>query len=92
MEPTQIIIKPLVTEKTTWEAEARNRVSFEVHPTANKTQIKDAVQQIYGVRVTRVATQNKNGKYRRTRFGQSKTKDWKRATVLLHEDDRIDLF
>lgn len=92
MDPTQIVIKPLVTEKTTWEAESRNRVSFEVHPTANKTQIKDAVQKIYGVRVTRVSTQNKNGKYRRTRFGQAKTKDWKRATVQLHEDDRIDLF
>lgn len=92
MDPTQIVIKPVITEKSTWEAEARNRVSFEVHATANKTQIKDAVQKIYNVRVTGVATQNKNGKYRRTRFGLSKTKDWKRATVQLHPDDRIDLF
>ncbi len=92
MESTQIILKPLITEKSTWEAGARNRYSFEVHPKANKHQIRDAVQDIYKVRVTSVATQKRPGKYRRTRFGQAKTKDWKRAIVQLHDDDRIDLF
>jgi large subunit ribosomal protein L23 len=92
MHATQIIIKPLITEKSTWEAGARNRYSFEVHNKANKHQIRDAVQEIYQVRVTSVATQKRPGKYRRTRHGQAKTRDWKRAIVQLHTDDRIDLF
>jgi len=92
MKPTQIIIKPLVTEKSTWEAEARNRYTFEVHSNANKHQIRDAVQKIYNVRVDNVATQARPGKYRRTRWGTVKTRNWKRAVVQLHEDDRIDLF
>lgn len=91
MEPTQIIIKPLVTEKSTMEAEACNRYTFEVHSRANKMQIRDAIQKIYNVRVTNVATQKRPGKYRRTRFGMSKTRTWKRALVQLHTDDKLDL-
>ncbi|MHC4995096.1 MAG: 50S ribosomal protein L23 [Planctomycetota bacterium] len=91
MEPTQIIIKPLITEKSATEAEECNRYTFEVHSRANKSQIRDAIQKIYGVRVTNVATQKRPGKYRRTRFGLSKTRSWKRALVQLHQDDRLDL-
>jgi len=50
------------------------------------------VQKLYKVRVVKVATQNRPGKYRRTRFGVGRTSHWKRATVQLHEEDRIDLF
>ncbi|MBI1367215.1 MAG: 50S ribosomal protein L23 [Planctomycetes bacterium] len=92
MQPTQIIIKPLITEKSTWESQARNRVSFEVHPDANKQQIRDAVQKLYKVRVLSVATQNRDGKTKRTRYGVGVSPSWKRATVQLHEEDRIDLF
>ncbi|MDH3582796.1 MAG: 50S ribosomal protein L23 [Phycisphaerae bacterium] len=92
MEPTQIIVKPLVTEKSNWESEARNRYSFEVHRAANKHQIRDAIQTIYKVRVTSVATAKRLGKYRKTRFGPCRTKNWKRAVVQLHPDDRIELF
>ena len=92
MEPTQIIIKPVITEKSHWESEARNRITFRVHPKANKHQIRDAVQKIYGVKVTDVATQKRHGKTRRTRFGYVKNGDWKRAVVQLHADSRIDLF
>lgn len=92
MHPTQIILKPLITEKSTWESGARNRYHFEVHAGANKEMIRRAVQELYKVRVTGVATQNRKGKYRRTRFGPAKTKDWKKAVVELHPDDRIDLF
>ena len=92
LDATYIVKRPLITEKTTWEAGSRNRISFEVHKQASKPQIKAAIEKLYGVRVESVATQMRKGKYRRTRWGQSKTSDWKKATVQLHADDRIDLF
>jgi len=92
MHATQIIRRPLVTEKCTWEGEARNRYSFLVDFRATKLQVRRAVQQIYNVRVTKVATQVRKGKFVRTRFGTGKTSSWKKATVQLHADDRIDLF
>ncbi len=92
MHATQIVLKPLITEKSTWESGARNRYHFEVHTEANKEMIRRAVQELYKVRVTGVSTINRKGKYRRTRFGPAKTKDWKKAIVELHPDDRIDLF
>jgi len=92
MEPTQVILNPLVTEKGTWEAEARHRYAFRVHPQADKAQIRDAVQRIYGVRVLGVATQTRPGKSRRTKYGETHTGKWKRAIVQLHEEDKIELF
>ncbi len=92
MEPTTIIKKPLITEKSAWESEARNRYSFEVDMRARKPQIKAAIEQLYGVKVERVSTQIRKGKYFRTRFGPAKTANWKRATVQLAGDDRIELF
>lgn len=91
MEPTQIIIKPLITEKSSWESEMRNRYSFEVHPKANKFQVREAVSKLYNVRVQDVATQNRQGKFRRTRWGMVRSRSWKRATVQLHPEDRIEL-
>jgi large subunit ribosomal protein L23 len=92
MEPTTVIKKPLVTEKSAWETETRNRYSFEVDMRARKPQIKAAVEKIYGVKVARVSTQIRKGQYFRTKFGPAKTSNWKRATVQLAGDDRIDLF
>ena len=92
MHATQIIKRPLITEKSTWEGEAHNRFNFVVHMKANKKQIGRAIHDLYKVRVLSVATQIRIGKYRRTRFGPAKTKDWKKATVHLHPDDQIDLF
>ena len=92
LEPTQIIKRPLVTEKCTWEAEARNRYSFFVHKQANKRQIRAAIVQIYSVRVHKVSTQVRKGRTYRTKYGVTNSGDWKRATVQLHPDDRIDLF
>lgn len=92
MEPTQIILKPVITEKSHWENERHNRLTFHVNPRANKHQIKDAVEKLYSVKVTGVATQSRHGKTRRTRFGYVKNGDWKRAVVQLHEDSRIELF
>lgn len=92
MHPTLVIKRPLVTEKCTWEAGAHNRYSFEVNMKADKGQIRRAIAGLYKVRVEAVSTQVRKGKYRRTRFGTAKTKDWKKATVQLHPDDQIELF
>jgi large subunit ribosomal protein L23 len=92
MEPTTVIRKPLITEKTTFAANVCNRYAFQVDPRADKGQIKRAVESIYGVRVLAVATQNRAGKVRRTRFGYVKSSPTKRALVKIHPDDRIELF
>jgi large subunit ribosomal protein L23 len=69
-----------------------NKYTFLVHPDANKTQIKIAVEQVFGVKVTGVNTLNRSGKTRRTRTGVGRRKATKRAIVSLVEGDRIDIF
>ena len=92
MDNTNVIIRPLITEKSTRQQHSRNAYTFEVHRDANKIQIKQAVEKIYSVKVTDVRTLNRKGKPRRTRTGMTKTGDWKRAVVVLAEDNRIELF
>ena len=92
MDHTNVIIKPLVTEKSTHQQATRNSYAFQVHPGANKQQIKNAVEKIYEVKVTDVRTMNRKGKPRRAKFKMTKTSDWKRAIVVLAEDSRIELF
>ena len=69
-----------------------NAYSFEVNKKANKVQIRGAVQRLYGVKVTEVRTSNRKGKVRRKGANIGKTRSWKKAVVVLHEDHRIDLF
>jgi large subunit ribosomal protein L23 len=92
MEPTEIVKKPLITEKGTWESAERNRYPFHVDLHARKPEIRKAIEELYDVRVVKVATQVRKGRYFRTRFGPAKKSDWKRAIVQLHEEDRIDVF
>jgi large subunit ribosomal protein L23 len=92
MENINVIIKPLVTEKSTHLQATRNAYAFEVHAGANKHQIKDAVQSLYNVKVVDVRTMTRKGKPRRSRNKMTKTSDWKRAVVVLDENSRIDLF
>jgi large subunit ribosomal protein L23 len=88
-----IIIKPLVTEKGTYQSQALNAYTFQVATWANKAQIKRAVENIYNVKVLTVRTSNRKGKPRRVRWNQwGATKHWKKAVVVLHEDHHIDLF
>ena len=91
MEATAIIKKPLVTEKSTFLAES-NRYTFQVDRRADKGQIRRAVEELYGVRVLSVATQNRPGKVRRFRYGYVNTPTTKRAVVKVHAEDRIELF
>jgi len=92
LHATQIIKRPLITEKSTWESDARNRYAFVVDMSATKEDIKKAIAELYKVRVTKVSTQVRKGKSFRTRYGESNTGDWKKAVVQLHPEDKINLF
>ena len=87
-----VMVRPLVTEKSTHQAQTRNAYAFEVAAGANKAQIKQAVEKIYGVKVLDVRTANRKGKPRRQGMRWGTTRHWKKAVVVLHEDSRIDLF
>ena len=87
-----ILEKPLITEKSTMMQEHGNRVMFQVKRSANKLQIKEAVQNIFNVTVLDVNTLNVKPKTQRFGRHQGQTKAWKKAIVLLKEGDRIDFF
>ncbi len=89
--PHQILIRPLVSEKALAQAERYHHYAFEVHPQATKPQIKEAVEQLFDVKVVEVRTQNRCGKPRRYRFRQGRTKSWKKAIVTLDKEYRIAL-
>jgi len=90
-DPRDIILAPVVSEKSYGLLET-GRYTFLVHPDANKTQVKIAVEKIFDVKVTSVNTLNRPGKTRRTKNGLGKRKDTKRAIVSLAEGHRIDIF
>ena len=86
-----VIIRPIVSEKSYGLIDRNGQYTFIVDPRANKTEIKIAVERIFGVKVDSVHTMNRPGKARRTRFGTGKRKDTKRAIVTLREGS-IDIF
>ena len=92
MEHTSVLVKPIVTEKSTWASGRHNAYTFEVHRSANKYQIHDAVEALYSVNVADVRTIVRKGKRRRTRYGTIQKSDKKRAIVVLKGEDRIELF
>jgi large subunit ribosomal protein L23 len=89
--PRDILVRPVVSEKS-YGLLDEGKYTFVVAPDANKTQIKQAVEEVFRVKVTGVNTLNRQGKRRRTRFGWGKRVDTKRAIVTLAEGDRIDIF
>ena len=92
MDMYRVINKPLVTEKGTTMLSEGNWVTFSVHMDANKIQVREAVQKIFGVSVLKVNTQIVRGA--RKRFGKTMghTKAWKKAMVQLKEGDKIEVF
>ncbi|MFO0809425.1 MAG: 50S ribosomal protein L23 [Gemmataceae bacterium] len=92
LEPYQVVLRPLVTEKGTHQGTRHNAFCFEVHMAATKTQIKDAIQHLFPVTVDEVRTQIRKGKVRRYRARAGKTSDWKKAIVTLQGDDKIEFF
>lgn len=89
--PRDIIFRPVVSEKS-YAGLEQNTYTFLVDKRSSKTEIKEAIQQIWGVSVTSVRTLNRKGKVKRRRFTMGKRADEKRAVVTLAEGDRIEIF
>ena len=92
MDNTNIIIKPLITEKSTHKQATRNEYAFQVKQAATKPEIRKAVERMYSVKVIDVRTLVRKGKPRRTRYKMTHTSTTKRAIVVLAEDSKIELF
>lgn len=92
LEPHQVIIRPLVTEKGVHRSVRNNHYAFEVHPQATKTDVRRAVEELFEVEVDKVMTQNRRGKTRRYRHRHGVTSNWKKAVVKLTSEHRIDFF
>ncbi|MBC3189716.1 50S ribosomal protein L23 [Pseudonocardia sp. C8] len=91
-DPRDVLLAPVVSEKSYGLLDER-QYTFLVAPDANKTQIKIAVEKVFGVKVTSVNTLNRPGKRKRSRTGYGKRKDTKRAIVTLSEESKaIDVF
>jgi large subunit ribosomal protein L23 len=90
-DPRDIILRPVISEKA-YGLLDDNKYTFVVDPSANKTQIKIAIEQIFEVKVVKVNTQNRPGKRKRRGFIVGKRPDVKRAIVTLAEGDEIELF
>ena len=90
-DPRDILLAPVVSEKS-YSLLDENKYTFIVDPRANKTQIKIAVEQIFGVKVLSVNTINRQGKTRRTRYGLGRRANTKRAIISVAPGDRIDIF
>ena len=90
-DPRDVLLKPVISEKS-YSLIDENKYTFIVHPDANKTQVKQAVAEVFGVKVLSVNTINRQGKRKRSRTGIGKRKDTKRAIVTLAEGERIDIF
>ena len=87
-----VIVRALITEKGTKMREGTNRYLFEVHPDANKIEIKAAVERVFEVTVEQVRTMNLLGKLKRMGRNYGRRPAWKKAIVTLKEGDNIDLF
>jgi large subunit ribosomal protein L23 len=92
MDDYSVIVRPIVTEQGMHFANVKGAYAFEVNKKANKTEIKNAVERIYGVKVEKVRTANRVGKRRRRGRVIGTTSAWKKAVVFLEADHHIDLF
>jgi large subunit ribosomal protein L23 len=92
MSPQDIIVRPILTEKTADREAEDNQYTFEVHRAANKIEIRKAVEMVFGVRVEKVRTMVVRGDLRRVGRYWGKTRQWKKAVVTVHPGDSIDLY
>ena len=88
----QTIVRPIVTEQSSVAYQERGEYTFEVHPDATKTTIRQAIEQLFGVKVTGVWTSQMRGKTRRVGRSTGKRPNWKKAIVKLREGDTIEIF
>jgi large subunit ribosomal protein L23 len=91
VNPREVIIRPVVSEKS-YELLAANKYTFRVHPRAHKTQVRQAVEEVFSVRVRDVRTLSVKSKPKRRGYTSGRTRRWKKAVVQLHPDDSIELF
>jgi large subunit ribosomal protein L23 len=91
VNPRSVIIKPIVSEKS-YALLAANKYTFRVHEDAHKTQIRQAIEQIWDVRVLEVRTMSVKSKPKRRGTSFGRTREWKKAVVELHPEDTIELF
>jgi large subunit ribosomal protein L23 len=88
----QTIVRPIVTEQSSMAYQERGEYTFEVHPEASKPAIRQAVEQLWGVKVTGVWTSQQRGKTRRVGRSVGRRSNWKKAIVKLREGDSIETF
>ena len=86
------IVRPLITEKSSAAYQERGEYAFEVHKDASKPQIRAAIEQLFGVKVTEVWTSNQRGKEKRMGKTIGRRPDWKKAIVKLAPGDSIPIF
>lgn len=91
-DPRQIVLRPVLTEKTTGNIEHLNQYTFRVHSKANKVEIRKAIEEIFGVAVVRVNTLKKMGKPKRRKWLVGRTPGWKEAIVTLRKGQKIDIY
>jgi large subunit ribosomal protein L23 len=91
VNPRSVIIKPVISEKS-YELLSANKYTFRVHDRAHKTQVRQAVEEIFSVRVQHVRTMSVKSKPKRRGWTSGKTREWKKAIVQLHPEDSIELF
>ena len=91
MTAREVVIKPVVSEKS-YALLAANKYTFRVHEGAHKTQIRQAIEEVFGVRVQGVRTSWVKSKPKRRGWSSGKTRRWKKAVVQLHPEDSIELF
>ena len=91
MEATQVIIRPVVSEKS-YVLASSNKYTFRVHDLAHKTQIRQAVEELFGVHVVDVRTMSVNSKPKRRGWTSGRTREWKKAIVEVREGDSIPIF
>lgn len=91
-DPRRIIVRPIITEKTTASQAEHNQYAFEVLSDANKHEIKHAVEHLFNVHVTQVRTAHLRGKWRRRGVHVGKRPNWKKALVTLAEGETIEVF
>ena len=91
MTAREVVIRPVVSEKS-YALLAANKYTFRVHDDAHKTQVRQAIEEVFGVRVEGVRTSWVKSKPKRRGWSSGKTRRWKKAVVQLHPEDSIELF
>ena len=92
MDDYNVIVRPIITEQGMHFANVKGAYSFHVNKKATKTEVKNAIERIYGVKVQKVRTANHRGKHRRRGRTMGMTASWKKAVVFLKPEHHIDLF